>query len=348
MPAPKGQTKGQATSRGIADDAADYEDLPADDKTPPPKPRGSSMKGIADDAGLFENLVAENTEEARTLDSDWLYQKGGHVFGPLKPRELLELLYAKEIDADTPISVAEDEFAPLRRYGVFRVHLPKVAKHQAELAEAHAEEARATQRRLRRRMVWVAVAVVVGSVSAWGLVSFVRDRKEEQARLEAKAKEEALLKDLDALMASVTIEPPLVALVDDDAKEEPGRPGTPKKKRRRAIARFTTASGAEAAPTDGSELTRPEIMGGVAKAFGGFKRCIVEQMQREPDSVPDTIVLSFGITNDGVPQGVTLVDRAFRRSPLRDCMAKQLEQVRFRKYKGEVQNVEYPITIGRR
>ena len=58
-------------------------------------------------------------------------------------------------------------------------------------------------------------------------------------------------------------------------------------------------------------------MAGVAEVFTGFKRCIVEQMQREPDTVPETIILTFAINNEGKAQDVSLGDRILRKSPMR-------------------------------
>jgi hypothetical protein len=348
MAAPKG--------RGIADDSAEYESLEKEPTererrsssgskkgAPPAAPSKGTTKGIADDAKLFEDLMTEETTgKARTLDSDWLYQKGGQVFGPLKPRDLLELLYSGEIDKDTPIALDGTDFEALHKYGVFRVHLPKVKKHQDELAAAKVEEEEAARARLRRRIGWSVFALLLGAGATYGGYRLVWMQKEKRAEEEKRAKEAALMGEIDKLMASVNIEPPLIGLGEEpeDTKETTGKP-----KRRRAVARFTSGASGN---SDSTELTRPEIMAGIAKAFGGFKRCIVEQIQRDADSVPEQINLSFTINNDGAVQGASLNDRTLRDSLLAGCMSKQLALIRFRKYKGEVQNVEYPITIGRR
>lgn len=326
MPAPKGQARpGRATGAGQDDGLTeDGQDL-----------------GIAEDAAKFEGLVEESTDKARTLESDWLYQVNGQVFGPVKPRDLLELLYAGEIDKDTPIALDGTDFAALHRYGVFRVHLPKAERVLRERAAAAEAEAEATRQRLQRRLKVGLSALLVAVVLTIGLVQLIRYRKQADAEAEAHAKEAALLKEIDNLMSRVTIEPPLVALVTETEEPKGSDPGQ-KKKRGRAVARFTGgASGT-------GELSHGEIMSGIATAFPGFKRCIVEQIQRDSDSVPEQIVLSFSINNDGVAQEITLTDHALRRTPLAGCMAGKLSQVRFRPYKGEVQNVEYPITIGRR
>jgi hypothetical protein len=267
----------------------------------------------------------------------------GQVFGPVKPRDLLELLYEGVIDKDTPIAISDGEFAALHRYGVFRVHLPKVENRKIEIQAVEIADEAAAKVRAKKRMMWVVLAILIAAPVTYGIVRYIRGRKEEAARYEARLKEEALLKEVDALMASVTIEPPLVDLVGDDEKFDAA-----KKKRRRAVAKFSGAAGSGIVGEGGTgELTRTEIMSGIARVFTGFKRCIVEQIQRDADSVPEQLLLSFAINNDGVIQNVSVGDRILRQSPLRDCMAKQLAEVRYRKFKGEVQNVEYPITIGR-
>lgn len=339
MPAPKG--------KGIADDADDYAELPASSKSPPPKspsPKSAPKNaggGIADDADAFAGLVDESTDKARTLESEWLYQQNGQVFGPVKPKDLLELLYNKEINEETPIAVSDGEFAPLKRYGVFRVHLPKVERRQIEIQGIHIADEAAAKVRAKKRVLWVVIALVIAAPITYGVVQYIRGRKAEAARAEARVKEEALLKAVDDLMATVTIEPPLLDIGDDD-------PAKPAATKRRRVAKFSAGGGKGIIGAGGTgELTRDEIMVGIGRAFSGFKRCIVEQMQREPDSVTDQIVLTFAINNNGQIQDTSIADRTLRASPMRDCFARQLGDIRYRSFKGEVQNVEYPISIGR-
>jgi hypothetical protein len=337
MPAPKG--------KGIADDADDYAELSGASQSPAPKSppaKPGARGGIADDADAFAGLIDESTDKARTLESDWLYQQNGQVFGPVKPKDLLELLYNKEIDEETPIAVSDGEFAPLKRYGVFRVHLPKVERRQIEIQAVHiADEAAATVR-AKKRVLWVVVALLIAAPVTFAIVHYIRGLKQEAARLESRKKEEELLKAVENLMATVTIEPPLLELGDD------ADPKSPTAKRRRSVAKFSAGGGKGIIGAGGTgELTRDEIMIGIGRAFGGFKRCIVEQMQRDRESVSDQIVLMFTIGNSGQIQDTSFADRTLRQSPMRDCFARQLGEIRYRSFVGEVQNVEYPISIGR-
>lgn len=335
---------------GIADDATDYEDLPEPDEAAPPPPRPPPLRraaprgasGIASDASLFEDMLEESTDAVRRLDSDWLYQVHGQVFGPVKPKALLEMLYKGDITPETPVSSDDGDFRPVRHFAVFRSHLPKVEAHQRELADAEAQARAEARARLKRRLGWASGAVVLAIVGSLGIASWVRSSRAARVEAERVAKEAELKKTLDDLLASVTIEPPLMPVVEEEAKPTKRTRKGRRRRRSRAVARFSGG------PAKSGELTRTEIMQGVGKAFSGFKRCIVEQMQRDSESVPAQIVLSFSIDNQGKAKNVSLTDRFLRKSPLKGCLAARLGRVKWRAYKGEVQNVEYPITIGRR
>lgn len=334
---------------GIADDARSYEDLPETgpvEGAPPrrrPPPRAAS--GIANDASLFEGLLEENTDAARSLKTQWLYQQHGRVFGPILAKELLEMLYRGDIDESTPIAVEDGDFQELRRIGVFRVHLPKVAAHLRELEEARAQERAEARARLKKRAGLFAGALLLVAAASAVVVSQVRSGREAAALAEKEAKEEALLRQIEDLLASVTIEPPLMPLVDEPAEHERGGEGRrARRKDGKAVARFTGGTGAQGA----EELSGAEIMEGVARAFGGIKRCIVDQLRLEADSIPDQLVLTFVIDNDGTARDVSVTDRHLRRSPLMGCLQRQIAGVTWRRFKGEVRNVEYPINIGGR
>jgi hypothetical protein len=336
MPADKGT--------GIADDAGTYEDLPEPEEAPAParsaRPRNAS--GIASDANLFEGLLEESSDAVQRLDSQWLYQVHGQVFGPVRPKELLEMLYRGEITPDTPISPEDGDFLPLRRIGVFRSHLPKVEAHRRDLEAAKAKDQLEAKRRLKRRLGWASLALVAALGGSLGIAMWVRQSRAAAVEAEKAAKEAQLKAELDALLASVTIEPPLLSVVDDEPEEDPGGGKRPKRRKKSAVARISGGTSAT------GEITKAEIMQGMAQAFSGFKHCIVQQMQRDKDSVPEQIVLTFSVDNQGKAQNFSLTDRFLRKSPLKDCLGGQIARVQWRAYKGEVQNIEYPITIGRR
>ena len=280
---------------------------------------------------MFEAMFDERSEH-----SGWLYQRDAQVFGPVSAKALLELLYDGTLDFETLVAPEAGEFKPARRYGVFRSHQAKVRLHRAQVAEATRRIRDANRRALRRRIGWSVLALGLLIGGAFGLRHWILHQRQAQAEAQSRAEERALQQELDALLASVTLEPPLEPLFE---------PTTERRTQRRRRRRPPKAAGVPAKP--GAPPTEAEIRQGVAKILPGFKRCIVAQMQRNPDSVGSQIVVSFSVDNRGRARNVRLADRFLRRSPLKPCMARQLAGVRWRAYEGEVRNIDYPIRIGR-
>lgn len=317
-----------------------YEDLldAPGDPSPSPKSPPRDASAISQNASDFEDLLTDSTA-SMDVDAGWLFKHAGEVFGPITTKVLLEKLYAGELTGETLISPEEGEFMALRRYGAFRSHLPKADEHRKHLEEVARTERKARNAAVRRRLAIMIAASIVGVAVFATTIYFIRAHRAERVALE---EEKTLEAALESLMATVTIEPPL-AEVEDDEPTTPDSTGKRKRRRRsRSVARFSGGKGGT------GELSRSEIMEGVASVFGGFKTCIVQQIQRDRDSVPERIVLMFTIENSGTVRDTNLDDRILRSGPLKTCMARRIESVRYRKFKGEVRNVEYPITIGPR
>jgi hypothetical protein len=270
-------------------------------------------------------------------NSDWLYKIDGDVFGPISVKELLEELYEGEIEADTPVCTEGGSFKPMAEYDAFRPHIEKAGSHQVR-AEQIRRHANADQRsRLRRRLILGLATLTLAVVGFGATIYFIRTYRSEKI---AEEQELALEAKLAQLLDSVSIEPPLIL-------EAPVEPRRKRRRGRRRGKKGKTAPAATASlPKRTGKLSQSEVMAGVGTVFGGFKRCIVKQIQRDPDSVPRKIVLRFTINNSGSVKSPDLDDRILRNSPMMSCMSKQIRSVHFRKFKGEVRNVEYPITIG--
>ena len=304
------------------------------------EPNDASALAISEDSQEFEDIIEQGSEAALEVDSAWIYKVDDQVFGPVTSRELLEKLYAGEVDAETSITPEDEgDFMALRRYGAFRAHLPKVEKHLAEVAAAERKVAEEKKKRVKSRLGLLVVVGVLAAVVFSGTLWVIRNQRAERIAQERESELRGQLKDL---LASVTIEPPLAGLPSDEPEPEASKQGTSRrakhrKKRRRRV-KFTGTG----------ELSNAEIMQGVGSVFGGLKNCIVKQIHREADSVPEQVVLVFAVGNNGRAKDVTLDDRILRTSPMRGCFAGQMAQVRFRPFKGEVRNVEYPISVARR
>ncbi len=262
------------------------------------------------------------------LDTEWMFEEDGQVFGPISTRTLLERLYDGSLTTDTRVALEGEDFRALAQIGAFQVHLPKIVAARAEREHARALRRAAARQRWIRGVGWLTAGLLVAGAVSFGVMTFVRHRRQVQAEAERLAKETALQKELETLMASVTIEPPLEALVDGDS-------GRRRRKGRRSARRAR------------GTLTRKEVLRGVHGVFGALKRCIVAQIQRAPESVGAQIMLTFSIGNDGRAKNVAFEDRFLRRSPMKTCFEQGMRRIEWRTFRGEVRNVQYPISVRR-
>lgn len=298
----------------------------------------AEREGAASDAEAY----AEVAEEAGPVDqSTWLYERDGAIFGPVSVKELLEMLYDERIDAETPVSAAEgpEDFLPLRRLGAFRNHLANAEKHKAKRRAAEAEAARVRAQHRKQRIRWgvrgLAAALVIALLVLGGTWGW-RRMTEAEAEAARAAEVEA---EIEALLAGVSIEPPLPPVSDP----EPTRKTSKRSRRGR---RGRKSAPAAEAPKTGA-LSESEVHQGMNPVFGRISRCIKDQLRRDPKSVPGTIRMEFAIGNDGRSRGLRIDDRFLRSGPMADCFSKALGRAQWRAYEGQVRNVEYPITIRR-
>lgn len=306
---------------------------------------GDEGRGLAEDFEAFSDVIATlSEEEARGLDSQWLFRAEGAVFGPIPARELLERLYEGELGPDTEIAPEEGDFRALRRYGVFQKHVERAAEaaERRALAARRADDARREQR--SRRLRWAGAALGVVLLGSLLVYAGVRTTREWAAAAATSAREKALTAEVEALLAGVSIEPPLIPLVDEEPRmaSSPETPATAATNGRKGRGRRR----APRAPRTGP-LSQREVMLGVQRVFPGLVACIKGQLRRDPSTIQETIVVTFGIDNAGRARDVGFEDRFLRRSPMLACTREQLARARWRAYRGEVRNVEYPIRVRR-
>ena len=73
-------------------------------------------QGISEDSAEFEDIIEQGSEASLEVDSAWIYKVDDEVFGPITSRDLLEKLYAGEVDAETSITPEDEgDFMALRR-----------------------------------------------------------------------------------------------------------------------------------------------------------------------------------------------------------------------------------------
>lgn len=334
---------------GKSNDASEEERQPLASRTPTRDPAGQvHPRGIAQDAEAFDNLVQAPQEDVhRGLSSKWLYQTEAGIFGPISAKELLELLYTGGINRETLVGPEAGEFRELRRYAVFQSHLgPAIeALERRKAARAEAEEAINRQWIQRRRWgVRVALGVLLGSALTYGGVRWHRLSLVEAAKARQQRAIEA---EMAKLLEEVQIEPPLMPLFAE--KSSLAAPSNQKARRKVARRRVDVPAPRRrpSAIRKRRRLSDDEVLKGMSKAFPRLVRCIKSQLRRDAKLVPPTIVLRFSISNEGRASDVDLNDRFLRRTPMLGCVRESLKLVRWRSYKGQVRNVDYPIVVRR-
>ncbi|MBX2813714.1 MAG: hypothetical protein KTR25_17995 [Myxococcales bacterium] len=340
-------------------------------------------KGMASDSEAFFDLVPA-PNEAYGLDSRWLFRSEEGVFGPISAKELLELLYVGSISGETLIGEEQGEFREMRRYAVFQTHVERAleVERRRQKAEADAREVRRRER--VRRLTWALRAGLAAVVCSMLMYAFVRGGRTvaaalEQAKLQRKVEAEVaqLLtivrseppklprlrpvkgrrKSVASALLSTTRRPAEVSFPAEDngrqvkinpserSPNSSGRSQSVSGKRRGRAGKKRRGRSGQA--SDRKRLSDREVMTGMKRIFPQIARCIRGQLRRDGASVPKKVVLRFSISNQGRATNMQLADRFLRRSLLQPCLQELLKKVQWRPYKGQIRNIEYPISVNK-
>jgi hypothetical protein len=270
---------------------------------------------------------------------EWLFERGGQLFGPLSSREIAAMLYRGEIGAATRVSAGDGRWTPVGQVPVFLVHAKKAeAALRVDREVTGARIVARRRRRLKIAVVLVAIAAVLG-LGAWlGL------------RLGPKV-EDALLADFGGGISIV--QPARVgggrrADVEDEVEVEldVGAPA-PRAGARPAPAPSARPSG-EAAGGDlavGAHWSEANIQAVVAREQRTLAPCLREEAQRSPDWAGQ-IPLEFAIGNDGRVARLWIDEPRLKSGRLHECLLATLRRWRFEPFPGQQPTVTMTLGIG--
>jgi hypothetical protein len=269
---------------------------------------------------------------------EWLYRRGGEVFGPVDSRRLAALLYRGEIDGGTPVSTDGDRWTPVGEVTLFRLHARK-----AEAALRVAEEvtgARMLRRRKQRRKLGLVLAVVGAVVGAAIAAPFLL----RSSRLPVSPLLEDFGEGIKIASARVVAAP---ARPDDEeisiprggdtgaphgGAEKPSRPAAPRP---------------QARPS--GELVEAHFDAGRIQAVVNREQrtlapCFREEAVRSAD-FRGQVPLEFAIGNDGRVVALWIDEPRFKQGALRDCLLRALSAWRFDSFPGQRPTVQLAFSI---
>jgi hypothetical protein len=280
----------------------------------------------------------------RVLGGEWLYRQGELVLGPVQGAQLLERLYAGDINGQTEVALVGHDFERVTQVDSLRVHLAKAeAKWRVDALERRVRD-RARKQRNTRLLTIGAVALVVagvaGAVARYMAVHGTFDPVREEA--------------------AIAVEPPTIGLakarrkddelayypMDRSGKRAPAPTGT------RVIppgGRSPGGGGTDADPDDVSveaKFDRGSIQGVIAQRQHGLYPCFKEEARRSP-GLSERIPIEFVIGNDGQVKKLWVDHPRFQDGPLPDCLLRELQRWPFHPYEGQQATVGLSFTIGK-
>ncbi|HET9155848.1 MAG TPA: AgmX/PglI C-terminal domain-containing protein [Myxococcaceae bacterium] len=278
------------------------------------------------------------------LGGEWLYRKGELVLGPVHGPQLLDRLYAGDINGQTEVALVGEDFERITHVYALRVHLAKAeAKWRVDALERRVRDRARRQRNVRLSMlagVALVVAGVAGAVARYMAVHGTFDKRTEEA--------------------AIAVEPPVIRLAkarkqqQDEMLDYPldkgGRRPAPGGTRVAGLGGTRPAGGApENDPDDVSieaKFDRGSIQTVISQRQRTLYPCFAEEARRSP-GLSDRIPIEFVIGNDGQVKKLWVDHPRFADGDLRDCLLKELQRWPFRPYEGQQATVGLSFTIGR-
>jgi hypothetical protein len=283
---------------------------------------------------------------------EWLFKRGGQVYGPVSGKRLAEMLYKGDLETGALVSSGDGTWRGLSEIPAFLVH---VRKAEAAL-RVEREVTGARQLRLRKRRRATVSAVVVLLVATGGAGYGAWSYAQRQGATNP------LLEDFGSgirIAVAARIGTGRRA-ADDEVAVQIESFDAPRSAARRQAAGAphagTAAGGASAAGAarglaEGGDLVAAQydparIQAVIAREQRTLAPCFKAEADRSPDFSGD-IPLEFAVGNDGKVAQLWIDDPRFKAGPLRDCLLQKLSGWRFDPFPGQRPTVALAFRIGR-
>ncbi len=289
---------------------------------------------------------------------DWLFKDGELILGPVHAYQVVEKLYAGELNGRSQISpMGEHRFRPVAETDFFKVHLAKAEAKLRVEATAKQEQSKANKKRAALIGAVAAVAILVAAGAA------------VVARYLAVHNP---FKDDDEFAQGIQIEPPKITLARAQPRNQeellaydgPRKPSPTTSPSGTARPGSTTASrppptgaaGSSAKPSgtvtedaDGMQTAmfdQDAINAVVASNQKKLFVCFREEASRNPGFAA-RIPMEFVIGNGGRVTKLWIDNPSFKQGALADCLLRELQKWPFKTFEGESPTVSLSFTIGK-
>jgi hypothetical protein len=285
-------------------------------------------------------------QDPRLEGGEWLFRRGGQVFGPVDSRTVAAMLYRGELDGETPLSAGDGAWRKVSEIPAFLVHARKAAA--ALRVEREVTGARQLRERRHRRRVAAAalvLALVLGAAIT-AVVLYTRRAAETSALLEDFG---AGIRVASAARVGVgqRAAPEELVEVTLEAGDADRAPARRRGQRAGGPAQPASAQGA----VDGGELVAAQfdakkIQEVVGREQRTLAPCFRAEAARSPEFQGD-VPIEFAIGNDGRVAQLWIEDPRFRKGPLEACLVAALSGWRFDAFPGQRPTVSLAFRIGR-
>ncbi len=276
---------------------------------------------------------------------EWLYRVGGEVRGPVPIKVLAEKLIKGELSLTTPVAVEGGDFYPVVQVTAFAVHITE-AKKAARKRNAI---------KMRRVMMVLGLMLIAGGgVGGFFIYKEYKQDAHERVLAEKKRLDDERLKEEERqkrgkleLVALVT----LGTAEEVKIKAEPKRGVAPKSK---GITKPGSKEPVEETPAGKSdqmvsscERGTNDILGALSKHVSKLNVCVVEEKKGpEGNLLPAKLVIEFVVRPDGKVVDFGIDDRHYRTGPLKNCMTKVFNTIKYDAAGGSNCPVTLPLNIG--
>jgi hypothetical protein len=294
----------------------------------------------------------------------WLYKQADVLLGPIEREQLVELLFAGEVDRKTPVAIHGGDlvFRPLGELETFRVH---VAKAEAKLrveAQSAAQD-RAERKRSLARVLATVIALCAALFGAGRLAYWLAIHRPWERSIQLP---EPVITDELPQIKLASARAGDEELIYPDARTSAGAPhaGKPIASRehdKQAAARGLShrSSAGQRAPAGSARAVGGEdvqslqlwdqaAINAVVRANkAALHPCLAAEARRKSGNWSARIPIEFTIGNDGHVTKLWIDNPEYKGegSELHKCMLAELRRWRFPAYGGEQANVSLAFSV---